>query len=836
MTKRLGWIALSALMAGGGGMPDGSRRTAAAQAMDAALPSLQGDAAIAELERRGEKQALLAAVNVARMSLPEASDSPLTITGPAYLKASNTRVGDYFGGALAVSGDTVVVGTRYSSPGSVHVFVRSGTTWVQQAYLTASNPDLFDHFGYSVAVSGNTVVVGAYGEDGAGTGVNPPANNDAYDAGAAYVFVRNGTTWSQEAYLKASNTAANDAFGAGVAVSGDTIVVGAPGEDGNGLEESGAAYVFARTGATWNQQGYLKASNADDADWFGENVAISGSTIIVGTPYEDGGGIGVNPPSNENAPYAGAAYVFVRNASTWSEEAYLKASDTSVYHFFGSSVAASGDTVVVGSSGVGSGSAIVFVRTGTSWSQQAVLKAFNPDPEADFGGSVSVSGDTVLVGARWEEGGGLGVNPPHDDTTWGAGAAYVFRRVGTSWSQRAYLKASNHGWLSDWFGYAVAISGHTLAVGAPCEDGSGTGVNPEPTATAVCAGAAYLFTTPDALPLTHLNVDTGSDVLVYRSADGHWSRQVGQAASGFLDHGSGLWAPGWSVLPADFNGDDLTDFFLFNPSNGAWAKVLTGSSGFSTQSTGSWWPGWRRYVMDLDEDGFSDVFLYDPASGQWFKCISTPTGFNYSQGGWSPNWDLYPMDFDGDEFDDLFLFNRGTGRWFWALGQTGAGFAYPVSETWYPGWQLYPGDFNGDGLTDLLLHDPPTGTYFVATTGASGFTYVRGGWSLGWTPEVADLDADGRHDVFLHDASTGNWFELMSTGGGGFTDGGGQTWSLGWQLHFTDVDGDGRADILLYDPSNGLWSLARNLVNGSFTYTSGNWGPGLTIIARAPAR
>ncbi len=111
------------------------------------------------------------------------------------------------------------------------VFVRSGTTWSQQAYLKASNTGAGDRFGGSVSVSGDTVVVGAYLEDSSTTGVNSTPNNSATDSGAAYVFVRGGTTWSQQAYLKASNTGANDYFGNSVAVSGDTVVVGAPYED-----------------------------------------------------------------------------------------------------------------------------------------------------------------------------------------------------------------------------------------------------------------------------------------------------------------------------------------------------------------------------------------------------------------------------------------------------------------------------------------------------------------------------------------------------------------------------------------------------------------------------
>jgi len=159
----------------------------------------------------------------------------------------------------------------------------------QQAYLKASNAGANDGFGWPVAVSGDIVVVGAGGEDGSGIGVNPAADDGANGAGAAYVFLRNGATWSQQAYLKASNTEAGDGFGVSVAVSGDTVVVGAPNEDGSGTgvnavsnelaEQAGAVYVFVRNGTTWSQQAYLKASNTSASDQFGRSVAVSGDTV-----------------------------------------------------------------------------------------------------------------------------------------------------------------------------------------------------------------------------------------------------------------------------------------------------------------------------------------------------------------------------------------------------------------------------------------------------------------------------------------------------------------------------------------------------------------------------
>jgi len=263
-----------------------------------------------------------------------------TWTQQAYLKASNTDVGDYFGWSVSISGDTVVVGARYEdshargvngvqsnnsafSAGAAYVFVRRAGTWTQQAYLKASNTDPYDNFGWSVSISGDTVVVGAYGEDSNARGVNGgQSNNSAYQAGAAYVFVRRAGTWTQQAYLKASNTDVGDFFGSSVSISGDTVVVGASWESSdargvngnqsnNSISAAGAAYVFVRSAGTWTQQAYLKASNTDWYDYFGGSVSISGDTVVIGAPGEESNARGVNGNQGNNyALSAGAAYVF----------------------------------------------------------------------------------------------------------------------------------------------------------------------------------------------------------------------------------------------------------------------------------------------------------------------------------------------------------------------------------------------------------------------------------------------------------------------------------------------------------------------------------------------
>ena len=366
---------------------------------------------------------------------------PLTIdpiAQQATLKPSNQGASQGIGSEVAVSGDTVVIGNLIdaSNAGAAYVFVRNGTTWTQQAYLKASNTQEGDQFGCSVAVSADTVVVGAQYEDGGASGINGNQNdNSARNSGAAYVFVRDGTTWTQQAYLKSSNASEVDIFGSDVAISGDTVVVGASG-DGTGEElggSSGAAYVFVRDGTTWAQQARLRESNTR---FFGTAVAVSGDTVVVGVPVEDA--------SLEPANQSSAAFVYFRNSTIWTQQARLKGSNTERFD--------------------------------------------------EFGTTVAVSGDTAVVGAYMEASNATGINGNQaDNSAIGAGAAYVFVRNGTTWTQQAYLKASNTEG-GDVFGSSVAVAGDTVVVAAPSEDSNATGVNGnQGDNSAESSGAAYLF-------------------------------------------------------------------------------------------------------------------------------------------------------------------------------------------------------------------------------------------------------------------------------------------------------------------------------------------------------
>jgi len=317
-----------------------------------------------------------------------------TWTQQAKLTASDAAEGDGFGYCVSVSGDTAVVGADLDDgTGSAYVFTRSGSTWTQQAKLIASDAAWYDEFGYSVSVSGDTAVVGAY-----------DFYSPVISSGSAYVFTRSGLTWTQQQKLTASDAEEGDYFYYSVSVSGDTLVVGAFGDDG-----TGSAYVFTRSGSTWTRQAKLTASDAAEGDGFGGSVSVSGDTAVVGANGDDDGG--------DNS---GSVYVFTRSGSAWTQQAKLTASDAAAEDYFGGSVSVLGDTAAVGASGnddggSNSGSAYVFTRSGSTWTQQAKLTASDASEEDYFGRSVSVSGDTATVGAPWND-------APETDS----GAAYVF--------------------------------------------------------------------------------------------------------------------------------------------------------------------------------------------------------------------------------------------------------------------------------------------------------------------------------------------------------------------------------------------------------------------------
>ena len=509
-----------------------------------------------------------------------------------YFKASNTDRDDWFGWSLALSGDgqTLAVGATQEASnaqgidgdqsdnslyatGAVYVFTLENGEWAQDAYVKASNTKAEqDRFGYSVTLSddGTVMAVGAIRENSNATGIDGDQDSTiGTRSGAVYAFARSNGTWSQTAYIKPSNTApapesedegeADDGastdeeeisintgfhFGHSVQLSGDglTLAVGAIGEasaargiDGDQTDRrataSGAVYVFTQDGDhSWSQQAYVKASNTRPNSFFGWSLALSenGSTLAVGSPEESSDATGVDAnQANNRTPGTGAAYVFTRSNDNWSQQSYIKPAQSypglqqELQKRFATSVSlsADGDTLAVGapgdlSAGTGvdadpannnpefalhSGATYLYSRNNNSWAQSGYLKASNSQPDIHFGRSLALSanGRQLLVGAWREDGLAQGINGDEADQQFNtnSGAAYLFNLGSNGWQQDAYIKAPNTG-TYDNFGVSAAMSndGATLAIGAHREKSTATGINGNrDNRSGRYSGAVYLY-------------------------------------------------------------------------------------------------------------------------------------------------------------------------------------------------------------------------------------------------------------------------------------------------------------------------------------------------------
>ncbi|HEY8378919.1 MAG TPA: hypothetical protein VIK91_20650 [Nannocystis sp.] len=430
-------------------------------------------------------------------------DTALTLTVPLHLRHGARYV-------LRACND---VGCTDSEPRTVLDSMAAAI-----GYIKASNTGEDDSFGYSVALSadGQTLAVGATGESSALSGGDIAAqiNNGAPNAGAVYVFTREGGTWAQQAYIKAFNPGAGDYFGQSVALSADGLIlaVGAPEEDGipdnpnaDTLPGSGAVYVFARDGdGHWSQQAYLKAANAGAGDKFGHHVALSadGKVLAVSAPWEDSA---ATDPSDDSVTDAGAVYVFEHDAQGWEQQAYLKPAVTQPDATFGAGLALSADGKVLAvgaeretdNNALYAGGVYIFSRhlPGDPWTQTKHLRSAYTDDGDLFGSSVALSSDgsILVVGAVYENGGSA--DDPSDNSVADCGAAYVFvRDPQQGWIEQAYLKPLAIDARIRFGTVAISGSGDLIAVGAGYERGTSVGVGGDPYATGLKgAGAVYVF-------------------------------------------------------------------------------------------------------------------------------------------------------------------------------------------------------------------------------------------------------------------------------------------------------------------------------------------------------
>lgn len=323
------------------------------------------------------------------------------------LVASDGSAGDLFGASVSVSDNIAVVAAPHDADlglytGAAYVFYDIGSTFIEGQRLIPSDRQAGQRFGYSVSVSGNVAVVSAR-ED----------SDNGQSAGAAYVFRFNGSQWTEEQKLVASDGAADDQFGFAVCVSGDVAIISAYADDDLGIS-SGSAYIFRFVGGQWVEEQKLLASDGASNDFFGRSVSIDGNVAIVGSALDD-----------DIEDNSGSAYIFRFNGNQWVEDQKLLASDGAQDDNFGSSVSVSGDMAAVGAYrgdgvGVDTGSAYVYVFDGGQWSEVRELQADDGAAEDEFGFTVGVSSHVVFVGA-----------PGDDDMGEHTGSVYVQNALAT---------------------------------------------------------------------------------------------------------------------------------------------------------------------------------------------------------------------------------------------------------------------------------------------------------------------------------------------------------------------------------------------------------------------
>ena len=339
------------------------------------------------------------------------------------------------------------------------LFLYDGGGWQALAILGGNNYPLNEKqasdgqngnaFGATARISGDYAIVGAPSDD----------INSNSGQGSAYIFIRQGGNWVEQAKLIASDGAVNDNFGLSVAISGEFAIVGAPLDDVfnpitlTTIEDRGSVYLFRRTGTTWSQFTKLTGTDPGAGDFLGSGVAISGNYAIAGAPNDDNG-------SNNSQ---GSAYVYFFNGTSWVQQVKLVASDGAGSDFFGRSVSISGDDLVVGSPGFNNyGAVYYYFRFGTTWLNQSKIEDdfFNRSPNDNFGHSVCLSGTRLMVGAYLND---ISINAVNH------GAVFFFEKGVSTWNYVVEINAPD-GEINDRLGSSVSFSGDYAIAGASGDD------------------------------------------------------------------------------------------------------------------------------------------------------------------------------------------------------------------------------------------------------------------------------------------------------------------------------------------------------------------------------
>jgi len=374
--------------------------------------------------------------------------------------------GDYFGYAVSIDGDYAIVGANYDddkgvNSGSAYIYKKVGNSWIMQEKIVPDDGASSDYFGQAVSNNGGYAIIGAYGDDDKGS-----------SSGSAYIYKRDGSTWTQQAKLLAKDGEADDFFGAKVFIHNSYAIVGAYGNDDDG-SKSGSAYIFKRDGSTWIQQAKLVAEDGAEQDIFGVSVSLSGDYAAVGSYLDD-----------DKGSKSGSVYIFKKEGSSWAQQTKLLANDGAANDYFGYAVSLDGDYLIVGAyydddKASNSGSAYIFQRQGEIWSQKSKLTAIDGNANDYFGFSVSISKNFAVVGSYRKK---------YIETA--SGGAYLFKQVGDTWKQVAKLHASDAS-TDEYFGYAVSISDNYAIIGSYGDDDKGGN-----------SGSAYIYSINSGIQLS----------------------------------------------------------------------------------------------------------------------------------------------------------------------------------------------------------------------------------------------------------------------------------------------------------------------------------------------
>lgn len=523
-------------------------------------------------------------------------------------RAKIERESRYFGGSVAIDGETIVVGDELATvpnayqSGTAYAYRFNGTTWALESQLTGSAQQAFDHFGISVAVSGETIIVGSYADDTPG----------GLDAGSAYIFQRNGNAWNEQAYLVAPDTAAGDYAGWSVDIIGDMAAVGAYNDDFSGITNAGSVTIWQRSGTTWTRQTKLNAFEAQTGGTFGYSVSLSGNTLMVGAQLND------SPPVQN----AGAAYIFERRNGAWDNGDIVLQDSPALNDAFGTSVSLSDNTFIVGIPNsditpvINLGSSQIYIHRPAhrgigdfDGDTQTDLSVFRP---SDGHWYARRSLDGAMVAQQFAASGDRPVPGDYD---------------GDGRTDIAVFRPSNGTW------YILHSSNNVLRA------------------------RQFGLSTDTPVPGDY-DGDALTDIAVFRPSDGSWYIYL---ASSNTVRAQVFGTSGDRSVQGDYDGDGRTDLAVFRPSTNNWYILQSMNSMVRAEQWGD--AGDVAVPGDYDGDAKRDIAVYRPATGGWYVRLSTLGMFRGQVWGTMGDTPV-PGDYNADGRTDFAVFRPAEGVWY----------------------------------------------------------------------------------------------------------------------------------------------------------------------------